>query len=38
MATDGLGWRVQGHVSVEISPEAQRVVESRFQVVFASEM
>ena len=30
VATDVLGWHVQGHISVEISPQAQRVVESRF--------
>ena len=30
VALDSLGWNVQGHVSVEISETAQRVVESRF--------
>lgn len=30
VACDVLGWHVHGHVSVEISPQAQRVVESRF--------
>ena len=30
VATDVLGWHVQGHISVEISPQAHRVVESRF--------
>lgn len=30
MAADSLGWNVAGHVSVECSKEASRVVESRF--------
>eukprot|EP00435_Cladocopium_sp_Y103_P000588 s1856_g1.t1 len=30
VAADALGWNVQGHVSVEVNPAAQRVVESRF--------
>ena len=30
VATDSLGWNVVGHVSVEKSKEARRVVESRF--------
>eukprot|EP00438_Fugacium_kawagutii_P023459 Skav220955 [mRNA] locus=scaffold1928:73577:75316:+ [translate_table: standard] len=30
VAVDSLGWNVIGHVSVECSTEAQRVVESRF--------
>ena len=35
VATDSLGWHVQGHVSVEISQQAQRVVESRFPSTIA---
>ena len=30
VATDALGWNVVGHVSIEKSKEARRVVESRF--------
>ena len=30
VAVDSLNWHVVGHVSVELSPQAQRVVESRF--------
>lgn len=30
VAADSLGWNVAGHISVEISASAQRVVESRF--------
>lgn len=30
VAADALGWSVHGHVSVEVSASAQRVVESRF--------
>lgn len=30
VAADALGWSVQGHVSIEVAPAAQRVVESRF--------
>lgn len=30
VAVDALGWNVQGHVSIELSASAQRVVESRF--------
>ena len=30
VAADALGWQVQGHISVELSASAQRVVESRF--------
>eukprot|EP00435_Cladocopium_sp_Y103_P063896 s76_g25.t1 len=30
VAVDALGWHVQGHVSVEVSKAAQRVVESKF--------
>lgn len=30
VAADALGWHVQGHISVEVSQQAQRVVESRF--------
>ena len=35
VAADVLGWHVQGHISVEISPQAQRVVESRFPSTIA---
>eukprot|EP00438_Fugacium_kawagutii_P015349 Skav202567 [mRNA] locus=scaffold2177:274392:277940:- [translate_table: standard] len=30
VATDVLGWNVSGHISIEKSPEASRVVEARF--------
>ena len=30
VACDALGWNVQGHISVEVSKEASRVVESKF--------
>lgn len=39
VAADVLGWNVQGHVSVEIQPEAHRVVEAHFpQVIKVSDV
>ena len=37
VAADAVGWQVQGHVSVERSPEGRRVVESRFPGCIAVE-
>ena len=39
VAADALGWNVQGHVSVEKSSQASRVVESRFpNTIFVSSV
>eukprot|EP00438_Fugacium_kawagutii_P001266 Skav224314 [mRNA] locus=scaffold227:448463:452180:+ [translate_table: standard] len=39
VAADALGWNVAGHISIEKSPEAARVVESRFpQSIIVSDV
>eukprot|EP00438_Fugacium_kawagutii_P007999 Skav234605 [mRNA] locus=scaffold5214:352284:358006:- [translate_table: standard] len=39
VATDALGWNVCAHISIEKSPEAARVVESRFpQTIFVKDV